>query len=335
MKQAVFAIGFSTKKVFLHMNTAQTLPSFSVLRLSSPHMKTALFDSVSKSRIQMERHTSLKSRLGKTIFKFCHNILWYAKASNTALPTYDAFGNLLSVAGPMAGVFFHRFSTKYFDPETGLYYYGYRFYSPEWGRWINRDPIEEEGGTNLYVFGENGPICVVDKAGKDLWLENTPSVLGFHQRVCVTMWTKDNTSHYCCEGVRYRKSGSYCISFGIDRNGNEDSADSFLGDGGSSDNDSLGNSSTSGNEATQVPTTVPFPLGFDGPNVNGDGHVYLDNGTPATKTAFFLSTDNNPCKDIEIFNYMNSLVGQRANYSIFCQNCRDFSQAVFNRYRKR
>ena len=42
-----------------------------------------------------------------------------------------------------------RFSTKYYDAEAGLYYYGYRYYSPSLGRWISRDPIEEEGGVNL------------------------------------------------------------------------------------------------------------------------------------------------------------------------------------------
>jgi RHS repeat-associated protein len=30
----------------------------------------------------------------------------------------------------MADSFRHRFSTKYYDAETGLYYYGYRFYAP-------------------------------------------------------------------------------------------------------------------------------------------------------------------------------------------------------------
>ena len=44
---------------------------------------------------------------------------------------YDDFGRLLSSSGPMAEVFRHRFSTKYYDDETGLYYYGYRFYSPK------------------------------------------------------------------------------------------------------------------------------------------------------------------------------------------------------------
>ena len=39
-----------------------------------------------------------------------------------------------------------RFSTKQFDAETGLGYWGYRYYSPGLGRWISRDPIEEKGG---------------------------------------------------------------------------------------------------------------------------------------------------------------------------------------------
>ena len=39
--------------------------------------------------------------------------------------------------------------------ETGLYYYGYRYYNPATGRWINRDPIEEWGGRNLYGFLAN------------------------------------------------------------------------------------------------------------------------------------------------------------------------------------
>ena len=39
--------------------------------------------------------------------------------------------------------------------ETGLYYYGYRYYDPVTGRWPSRDPIEEDGGFNLYGFVGN------------------------------------------------------------------------------------------------------------------------------------------------------------------------------------
>jgi RHS repeat-associated protein len=45
-----------------------------------------------------------------------------------------------------------RFSTKYQDDETGLLYYGYRYYDASTGRWLSRDPIEESGGVNLYGF---------------------------------------------------------------------------------------------------------------------------------------------------------------------------------------
>ena len=42
---------------------------------------------------------------------------------------YDDFGRMISQSGPMAEDFRMRFSTKYFDSETALYYYGCRFYS--------------------------------------------------------------------------------------------------------------------------------------------------------------------------------------------------------------
>jgi len=58
-----------------------------------------------------------------------------------------------------------RFSTKFTDAETGLLYYGYRYYSPSMGRWINRDPIGELDDSNLYRFSKNGPIHRVDPLG--------------------------------------------------------------------------------------------------------------------------------------------------------------------------
>jgi len=47
-----------------------------------------------------------------------------------------------------------------------LIYYGYRYYNPRLGRWMNRDPIEELGGSNLYSFAENRAISRVDPLGK-------------------------------------------------------------------------------------------------------------------------------------------------------------------------
>jgi len=89
--------------------------------------------------------------------------------------TYDAFGKIVAQSGPLVDFFRHRFSTKYFDPETGLYYYGYRFYSPTLMRWLNRDPIEEDGGLNLYGFCRNNSLCGYDELGLEWVIERNSS----------------------------------------------------------------------------------------------------------------------------------------------------------------
>lgn len=86
-----------------------------------------------------------------------------------AIYQYDAFGNVLIGDGRGADFdqskFSHRFSTKYQDAETGLLYYGYRYYQSRLGRWVNRDPIEEEGGLNLSEFVGNDSVQFVDAFG--------------------------------------------------------------------------------------------------------------------------------------------------------------------------
>ena len=78
---------------------------------------------------------------------------------------YGAFGNTLEAEGPRAGENPYRFSTKELHAASGLYDFGLRFYSPGMGRWINRDPLEEEGGVNLYAMVGNDPINDVDEYG--------------------------------------------------------------------------------------------------------------------------------------------------------------------------
>ena len=56
-------------------------------------------------------------------------------------------------------------STKYLDEETGLYNYGYRYYSPQLGRWVNRDQVYEQGGINLFVALENNALNYTDARG--------------------------------------------------------------------------------------------------------------------------------------------------------------------------
>ena len=58
-----------------------------------------------------------------------------------------------------------QWSSEVYDSELDLVYYNYRHYSPSDGRWISRDPIEEQGGANLYGFVNNLPIKLFDQQG--------------------------------------------------------------------------------------------------------------------------------------------------------------------------
>jgi len=49
---------------------------------------------------------------------------------------------------------------------TALYYYGYRYYDAELGRWVSRDPIGESGGVHLYGFVRNEPAGHSDPFGR-------------------------------------------------------------------------------------------------------------------------------------------------------------------------
>ena len=78
---------------------------------------------------------------------------------------YGLFGEAIQATRPLATVNPFQFSTKYRDEETGLLYYGYRFYDASNGKWISRDPIEEKGGLNLYGFVSNAPVSKWDELG--------------------------------------------------------------------------------------------------------------------------------------------------------------------------
>src|SRR5260370_28785198 len=100
---------------------------------------------------------------------------------------YDPFGNTFSSSGTLASANVYRFSSKEIHANTGMYYYGYRFYDPNLQRWINRDPLGEPGfevmrhkwtfvlgdGPNVYRFVQNDSVNHFDSLGPlllDLYL---------------------------------------------------------------------------------------------------------------------------------------------------------------------
>ncbi len=78
---------------------------------------------------------------------------------------YDPYGNIVGKWGGYADVNRYRFSSKEFLPLSGLYYFGGRFYDPNLQRFINRDPLAELGGVNLYAYALNSPMLYIDPFG--------------------------------------------------------------------------------------------------------------------------------------------------------------------------
>ena len=93
-----------------------------------------------------------------------HSVVMYISESGavSAEYEYDPFGKVTSHTGMD---FDFQFSTKFHDPDIDMYYYGYRYYSPELRRWASPDPIGEAGGLNLYGFCGNDGVNDFDETG--------------------------------------------------------------------------------------------------------------------------------------------------------------------------
>jgi RHS repeat-associated protein len=61
----------------------------------------------------------------------------------------------------------HRFAGKELDKESGLYYFGARYYAPWLGRWLSPDPGGTASGLNMYCYVNGNPGGFVDKGGTD------------------------------------------------------------------------------------------------------------------------------------------------------------------------
>ncbi len=83
---------------------------------------------------------------------------------------YDPYGQR-TVSGPHANNYDADFSFTgyYVHGASGYLFAPLRVYDPNLGRWISRDPIEEEGGLNLFRYAGNNPTSFVDPNGDFIW----------------------------------------------------------------------------------------------------------------------------------------------------------------------
>lgn len=87
------------------------------------------------------------------------NVTYMLNSSQSMVASYryDPFGNTISSSGTLASANVYRFSSKEIHANSGMYYYGYRFYDPNLQRWINRDPLNESGFELVHIQSAQAP----------------------------------------------------------------------------------------------------------------------------------------------------------------------------------
>jgi RHS repeat-associated protein len=67
----------------------------------------------------------------------------------------------------------YLFNAKELDEETGLYYYGARYYEPHTSVWLSVDPMQEKyPNISTYAYCVQNPIRYIDPTGMDWYTDN-------------------------------------------------------------------------------------------------------------------------------------------------------------------
>jgi RHS repeat-associated protein len=128
--------------------------------------------------------------VGGNTYYYHQNALWSVEAitDSTATPVeryaYDAYGYVTITNGTGTPVPLNVWGTPHsaignpwmftgreLDEETGLYYYRARYYDAGKGRFLQRDPLEDVDGPNLYEYVADNPTHYVDPTGTKAWWE--------------------------------------------------------------------------------------------------------------------------------------------------------------------
>ncbi|MDE3046672.1 MAG: RHS repeat-associated core domain-containing protein, partial [Verrucomicrobiota bacterium] len=150
-----------------------------------------LYDGNDEIGFEENGHLSLRI-LGDTPQAEIGSAVIFQLNGSVVLPLHDLQGNVSLLLDPIAQttpeVYLYspfgqlhstttqnpwRYLSKHTDDETGLIFFGRRYYDPSAGRFLTADPKGYTDSLNLYAFSLNDPFMLMDPYG----LENEPSNL--------------------------------------------------------------------------------------------------------------------------------------------------------------
>ena len=119
---------------------------------------------------------------------------------------YIAFGEVLFEEHSTSKTMPYLFNGKELDTETGLYYYGARYYDPKTSIFLNVDPLAEKTMTP-YAYTNNNPINLIDPTGmkSEDWVEDKNGNIFWDSRVT----NQEQAEKYWGKGVKHHAPNTY------------------------------------------------------------------------------------------------------------------------------
>ena len=185
----------------------------------------------------------------------------------------------------------YLFTGRRIDSESGLYYYRARHYDPQYGRFIQPDPIGFKGGINFYAYVQNDPVNRIDPEGLKIYLKtgNNATLVGTN--------IKNPVQDAVHQSIMVdTENGQRAFSFGMSGFGVTISSN-WLGE-----------------------DSYTFTL--------LEGTVYEAHYTRGDVVEVLNTT---PEQDKQFLEYLESRVGEKAGYSVGRHNCRKFSQLMLDK----
>jgi RHS repeat-associated protein len=130
------------------------------------------------------------------------NVRQLTNMAGTATDTYnyDAFGNLLNKTGTTPNNYLYR--GEQYDPDLGLYCLRARYYNPQTGRFLSRDPEDgkpfDPKSLHKYLYAGGDPVNRLDPSGRGYLVEGGSVESRIEKAIPVLVnLGKDIASAYC------------------------------------------------------------------------------------------------------------------------------------------